>query len=100
MSDDRRLDVVLERAEPAAERRARPALPVRAADEPDTDLRRDVTKVVRALDHDDLVHRALRDPLEHAREEEALLRGAEARRGAGGEHDRGDPAHRLSSTRR
>jgi len=92
---DRRLDLVLQRAEPAAERRPRPALPFRAADEPDAGLLRYVAEVVRPLDHDDLVHRALRDPLEHAREEKTLLRGAEPRRGAGGEHDRGDPAHRA-----
>ena len=93
--DDRRLDVVVQRAEPAAKRRSGPALPVRAADEPDTGVQRDVTKVVRAFDHDDLVHRAFRDPREHAGEEESLLGSAEPRRGAGGEHDRGDPAHRA-----
>ena len=54
-----------------------------------------VTKSVRPLDHDDLVHRARRHPLEHAREEQPLLRGAEARGGARGEDDRGDAAHQL-----
>ena len=50
------------------------------------------------MDDDDLVDRSLAQPFEHLREEESLLGGAEARRLAGGEDDRGDLAHQLSVT--
>ena len=47
-------------------------------------------------DHDDVVHGALIQPLEHLGQEQALLRRAEARRLTRGEHDRGD-AHDSST---
>ena len=53
---------------------------------------------MRALDDHDLVDGALLHPSQDAREEQALLRRAEAGRGARGEHDRGDPAHTPEPT--
>jgi hypothetical protein len=41
---------------------------------------------VSAQHHDDLVHGALSNTLEHGLEQDALLRSAEALRGAGGEN--------------
>ena len=48
---------------------------------------------MRALDDDDLVERAAREALEDAREQQLLLRRAEAGRGARGQDDRGDARH-------
>src|SRR5688572_30912918 len=73
--DHGRLDAVVERGETAAERRARPALPVRAVDR--------ALERVRSRDDDDLIDS--RQPLEDGGEEEALLRRAEPRRRPGGE---------------
>jgi len=73
----------VERSEPAAKRHAGPALPVVAAH--DARVRLDV---VRARDHDDVLHRARAERREHVREQQALLRRAVARRRARREHDR------------
>lgn len=83
--DDRRLDVRRERLEPAAERRAGPALPIGAANDPGVGFH-----VVRAEDDDDLVHRRAPHPFEHLRQEQPLLRRAEARRGPCREDDGGE----------
>ena len=82
-TDDRGLDLGAEGREPAAKRGATPAFPVRALDHPGALG----LEPVRACDDDDLVHRTCREPLEHAREQEPLLRRAEAGRGTGGEND-------------
>jgi hypothetical protein len=82
-TDDRRLDLGAEGRKPAAKRGAAPAFPVRALDDPGAVG----LEPVRACDDDDFVHRACREPLEHAREQEPLLRRAEAGRGTGGEYD-------------
>ena len=78
--DHRRLDLRAERGEPAAERGARPALPVRAGD--------GAFELVRTRDDHDLIDAA--ESLEHGGEEQALLRRAEPRRGAGREDDGSD----------
>src|SRR5829696_1610397 len=72
--------------ETAAERHARPALPVGALDHPGAFG----LEEVRARDYDDLLDRARPHALEDAREEEALLRGAEAGGRASRQHHRGD----------
>ena len=92
--DHGRLDVSPERREAAAERRPRPALPLRAAD----DSRLVGSELIGALDHDDLVHRRFAEPLEHVREKDALLRAPEPRRLACREDDRGDAHRQLSPT--
>ena len=92
--DDGRFDVLPEGCEAAPKRRAGPAFPVRAADDP----RLVGGELVGALDDDDLVHGRLAEPLEHVREEDALLRAAEPRRLARREDDRGDAHRQLSPT--
>ena len=92
--DDGRLDVFPERREAAAKRRPGPALPLRAADDP----RLVGGELIGALDDDDLVHGRLAEPLEHVREEDALLRAAEPRRLACREDDRGDAHRQLTPT--
>lgn len=82
-ADDRRLDVVAQRREPAAKRGAPSALPLAAFDDAGTLG----FQPVRARDDDDLIDGARRQPLEHAREQELLFRPAEAGRGARGEND-------------
>ena len=75
----------VQRGQATAKGGARASLPVGAADDARVCL-----DVVRA-DHDDhLVHRRLPQPRQNLREEQPLLRRAEARRGARGKDDRGD----------
>ena len=88
-------DVFAERREAAAKRRPGPACPLRAAHDPSP---RSVGELVGALDDDDLVHGRLAEPLEHVREEDALLRAPEPRRLACREDDRGDAHRQLSPT--
>ncbi len=78
--DDRGLHVRVERGQPAPERGAGPALPVRAGD--------GALELVRTRDDDDLIDSG--EPLEHGGKEQALLRRAEPRRGTGREDDRRD----------
>ena len=95
--DDGRLDVVVESGEPAAERRSRPALPVRARD----DARRRTLAGSRARARPRRRRSRRRTSLdsrvEHVREEEVLLRAAEPRRLARREDDRGDAPHQLDA---
>ena len=93
--DDDGRHVGAERREAAAERRARAVRPLGA---PDQSCPGGLVELVRSLHDHDLVDRRLAEPLEDAGEQDALLRAAEARRLAGGEDDRGDRAHQLSST--
>jgi hypothetical protein len=79
--DDRRLGLVRERQEAAAERRARAALPVGAQHD-----RRARLEGVGARDDDHLVHGGGAHPRQHLLDQEPLL-GRSARRGAGREHD-------------
>src|SRR5947208_3975846 len=83
--DEGRVDVVAERSEPAAQRRARPALPVWAAH--DAHRETELVERVGALDHDDLADRGLREALEHGGQEDELLRRAVAGRRARRQHD-------------
>ena len=80
--------------EPAAKRRAGALLPFGAPNRAGVRL-----DLVRAQHDDDLVDRAGgADALEHLAQEESLLRRAEPRRGARGEHDDGDHRrHRLGA---
>ena len=87
--DDRRIGPVRQRGETAAERCARPALPVRAADDTSAMVRIRFERV-RALDHDDLVHRRPGQPVEDVVDQQLLLGSAESRRRSGGEDDRAD----------
>jgi hypothetical protein len=80
--DDCRLNLRPERAKPAAKRCASPRLPVRAPHRPRIGL-----DVVGPENHDDVVDGARADTLEHGWKEDALFRGAEPGRGAGGEDD-------------
>ena len=66
--DDRRVDLLAERVETAAQRRSRTALPVRAVHDPCMDL-----DVVCAEDDNDVVHRARAHPLEDSRQKNMLL---------------------------
>src|SRR5581483_2460254 len=86
--DERGLDVVSERAEAAAQRRAGSAGPVRTAD--DRDVEAELVERVCTLDDDHFLDRRLREAFENRREEDELLRRSEARRRAGREHDRCD----------
>ena len=83
--DDRRLRVGRQRGEAAAQRRARPFGPIGTADYACIGL-----DVVRAKDDDDVLDGGAAYLPQHFREEEALLRRAEARRGPGGKDDGGD----------
>jgi hypothetical protein len=87
--DDGGFDVGTEGLETAAERGARPSLPVRAVDGVGTGLDR-----VCAENDDNLIDGARAvHAREHRFEQNPLLRGAESRRGAGSQNDRRD--HRV-----
>ena len=88
--DHRAVDVRAERAEAAAERRARADLPVVALNDPCAGR----LELVCAFDDDDL--RDARPPqrVEDRRQQFALLDPAVARRGASGEHHRGGSSGR------
>jgi hypothetical protein len=99
--DNGGFDLRAERFEAAAKRRAGAALPVRTVDDPGVGVER-----VGAADHHDLVDLARAHALEHARQQQALLRSAEPGRGACREDDGGyvqrltarRPSARASST--
>ena len=73
----------VQRGQAAAEGGSGAALPLWAADDARVGL-----DVVRAEDDDDLLHRGAPEPLQDLGEQDALLRGAEAGRRAGREHNR------------
>src|SRR5829696_593506 len=80
--DDRRLHLVLEGVEPAAQGRTRAALPLQALHRPGLGLH------LIGADHDkDIVDRTRSHAVEHGREEELLLGRAESRCGARREDD-------------
>lgn len=83
--DHRRLRLGGERAEPAAQRRADPALPLLAAHRAGIGLH-----VVRPEHDHDVVDGAAAEPGQDFGKEDPLLGGAEPRRGAGGQDDRED----------
>ena len=91
--DDRSLDVVAQRREAAPERGAGAVGPAGAAHESGPTVQHPLAQRVGALDDDDLVDRRPLEALEHAWQQQLLLRRAEPGRGAGGQHDRGDAAH-------
>ena len=94
--DDRDLDFVSERSEPAPKRRSRSASPLMAAHDPARArlwLRDTRLELVGALDDDDLVDRGVTEAGQNAGEEQALLWSAEPRCLAGREDDRGDLPH-------
>jgi hypothetical protein len=76
------LDLCTESPQPAAQRGAHPALPVRAVDDSGIHVER-----VRSGDDDEVVSGARPDRGEHVGKEQLLLRAAEPAPRTGGEHD-------------